>query len=393
MVGAEDLIEPKYLIGSLPTALIQQYTFFRVRDAIDLTEQQVLPSLPEVEKDQTELDQSSSAGIYGGDSSAAQAATLAAQARAKGIGLLDQAAQCFASMPQKVTLVGYPTGMAPQHVRHSIAIVELVPRPVAISEPPTAAAHLVDSSNQGRVPKNCQSRDVPSAAALLDDPTPEELMHNYYSFDVEANVRRFQVAEFVKYWASTRLGAAPASYGERVECEFLIASHHSADSSAMGRLARCLGRIERPGFVLYWSRGAANRGAGHAIPVSHVELPRLELTFDVQQAAITSLALKRTKKDEVTCEEKVPWQISCRELSGQTLSNHRPRQIGGVLRHLPFSIVLCNETGKVSILSPVCSSLVHSIDRMPLMTAREAVMADVERSPRKVQLTEMHHSL
>lgn len=85
--------------------------------------------------------------------------------------------------------------------------------------------------------------------------------------------------------------------------------------------------------------------------------------------------------------------MSCRELSGQYLSNKRPPQIGGVLRHLPFSIVLGNETGKISILSPVCSSIVHSIERMPLQTAREAVIGDVQTSRRKVQLTEMHHSL
>lgn len=96
LVGAEELIEPNYLIGAIPTALARQYTFFRVREAVDDVKNPVLSSLPEVEKQQTRLQQPVDvAGSNTGDRSQAQAATLAAQARAKGIGLLDQAEQCF----------------------------------------------------------------------------------------------------------------------------------------------------------------------------------------------------------------------------------------------------------------------------------------------------------
>lgn len=149
--------------------------------------------------------------------------------------------------------------------------------------------HLVESNGQARIPGE-SSVDGEAASALADpSPASDSKQREYFGFDVETQVKRFQFADFVKFWAATRLRAAPSDYGLAVDCEMLIATQHSPDDSAMGRLARCFSRIERPGHVLYWSKGAASRTYGDTVAVTHIELPRLELTFDVQPSTITSL--------------------------------------------------------------------------------------------------------
>lgn len=172
-----------------------------------------------------------------------------------------------------------------------------------------------------------------------------------------------------------------------IMCDQLVNPMRSRAGSPVARLFDAFVRVQSAGDTLFWSRGDSARPAfedcdgsdgllgegyavvpSHDVAVTHVELPGLELRFNIVPVTpdVPGAILAGSGGDH----SRRAFRAECRELAGRFLSDRRPFELGAMARWNPNSLLLEDREGKLSVLVPNTTENWLQVVECPFLTAR-----------------------